>query len=113
MRALVTTLEAEKDRLSGELEKLRQEMDRQRAEREQLGATLHDMENENRRFVERFAALQTQNANLANLYVAGFRLHGSLDPAEVATVIQEIVANLIGCEEMALFELNDPRKACA
>jgi GAF domain-containing protein len=105
MRGLVSTLEDEKRRLGDELETLRTEMSRQREERERLQTALLEMETENRSFVERFAAVQQQNSNLANLYVASFRLHGTLDAAEVEIAIEEIVANLIGCEEMAIFEV--------
>jgi len=104
MRSLVETLETEKQRLSEELDKVRQELTRQQSERETLRDALREMESESRRFVERFAAVQQQNDNLANLYVASFRLHGTLDRAEVLSTIQEIVANLIGCEELALYE---------
>ena len=47
-----------------------------------------------------------QNSNLANLYVASYRLHGTLDRKEVIDTLQEIIANLIGSEEAGLFELD-------
>lgn len=111
MRSLVEALETEKERLSEELDKVRQELTRQQGERETLRNALREMEGENRRFVERFSAVQQQNDNLANLYVASFRLHGTLDRAEVVATIQEIVANLIGCEELALYEQNSDGSA--
>jgi hypothetical protein len=47
-----------------------------------------------------------QNSNLANLYVASYRLHGTLDRPEVLAIIQEIIVNLVGSEELGIFELN-------
>jgi hypothetical protein len=62
---------------------------------------------ESRRLAERFAALEEQNNNLANLYVASYRLHGTLERREVLAAVQEILANLVGSEETAIFERND------
>jgi hypothetical protein len=83
------------------------------ASRERAQARLdHDLariDKENRRFAEQYAALEEQNSNLANLYVASYRLHETLERATVLTVLQEILANLVGSEEVAIFEL--PRGA--
>jgi hypothetical protein len=35
------------------------------------------------------------------------RLHDSLDPADTIEAIREIVTNLLGCEEIGLFAVND------
>ncbi|MDX2091351.1 MAG: GAF domain-containing protein [Kofleriaceae bacterium] len=50
-------------------------------------------------------ALQRENAQLANLYVSSYRLYQSLVPTDVVDVIQEIVINLVGSEEFAVYEL--------
>ena len=42
--------------------------------------------------------LEEQNNNLANLYVASYQLHSTLDFKEVVRIVQEIVINLIGAE---------------
>ncbi len=60
---------------------------------------------ENRRLAREQAALAERNCDLVQLYVAGIRLHESLDRNEVLTAIQEIVINLIGSEQLAVFEL--------
>jgi K+-sensing histidine kinase KdpD len=52
------------------------------------------------------AELQRQANSLANLYVASYSLHSTLDRRQLLDAIKEIVANLIGSEEMALFELD-------
>jgi nitrate/nitrite-specific signal transduction histidine kinase len=77
----VATLETERSRL-------RSEMDRRIVDK-----------------TEEYAAIEQQNANLANLYVASYRLHETLDRQEVLITIQEILANLVGSEEIGIFEL--------
>lgn len=52
------------------------------------------------------AELQRQANSLANLYVASYSLHSSLDRRQILDAIGEIVANLIGSEEAAVFELD-------
>ena len=47
---------------------------------------------------------EAQVASLASLYVAVTSVHGALDRPSVLTSVQEIVTNLIGSEEMAIFE---------
>jgi GAF domain-containing protein len=53
------------------------------------------------------AESEAQVANLASLYVAVTSMHGALDRPSVLSSVQEIVTNLIGSEEMAIFE-TDP-----
>jgi GAF domain-containing protein len=50
------------------------------------------------------AESEAQVANLASLYVAVTSMHGALDRPTVLSSVQEIVTNLIGSEEMAIFE---------
>jgi GAF domain-containing protein len=49
---------------------------------------------------------EAQVANLASLYVAVTSVHGALERPSVLTSVQEIVTNLIGSEEMAIFEID-------
>ena len=53
------------------------------------------------------AESEAQVTNLASLYVAVTSMHGALDRPSVLSSVQEIVTNLIGSEEMAIFE-TDP-----
>ncbi|PYQ18464.1 MAG: hypothetical protein DMF79_14940 [Acidobacteria bacterium] len=77
-----------------------------------LVATLEaEIRAETRAYSSRYAEIELQNSNLANLYVASYRLHGTLDRQEVIDTIKEIIANLVGSEEAGLFEL-DPGKQC-
>jgi hypothetical protein len=63
---------------------------------------------ENARLTERYLAAEQQVSDLANLYVAVNSLHGATEPADVLAALREIVANLVGSEEFALFE-TEPR----
>jgi hypothetical protein len=64
------------------------------------------LEEEFREMSRRFVELERQNAHLASLFVASYQLLSSLDREDVLTAIQEIVTNLIGSEEVAIFELD-------
>ncbi len=134
LRALVARLEVEKQHLQRQVVSLEESASRVRqleeklyaAEREcaslrdvvaahgrdqeRLQVLLRQVDEENRRYSEEFSQLQTQANNLANLYVASYRLHGTLDRRQLIEAILEIVANLIGSEEMAVFELDRGRQ---
>ncbi len=110
---LAATLESENAQLKEERLRLqerlltaREELDRIRGEEVSLQRKLANIEAEHDRFAQQFEAVEQQNSNLANLYVASYRLHATLDRKEVLTIIQEIIINLIGCEELGIFEVH-------
>jgi hypothetical protein len=118
LRVLVASLESEKTQLKEEklllqerLLMAREELDRIRSEEVSLQRKLANIETEHRQFSEQYEKVEVQNSNLANLYVASYRLHGTLDRQEVLGIIQEIIVNLVGSEEMGVFELNTKGKA--
>lgn len=104
LKALTSTLEAEKGRLQEQLIAVRNDLDRRQRDHERLENELAEIHHRSQRFSEQYAEVELQNSNLANLYVASYRLHSTLDQAEVLAAIAEIVANLIGSEEMAVYE---------
>jgi GAF domain-containing protein len=55
------------------------------------------------------AESEAQVANLASLYVAVTSVHGAVDRPSVLSSVQEIVTNLIGSEELAIFEIDAAR----
>jgi hypothetical protein len=55
------------------------------------------------------AESEVQVGNLASLYVAVTSVHGAVDRPSVLSSVQEIVTNLIGSEEMAIFETDATR----
>jgi GAF domain-containing protein len=71
---------------------------------ERLRARFEEVEHENQRFVEQYQYIEEQSSNLANLYVASYQLHTSVDRATVLNTIQEIVINLIGSEQLAIYQ---------
>jgi len=72
-----------------------------------LQRQLSEAEGESQNFARQFAEVEERNMNLANLYVSSYQLHGTLDRTAVLDSIKEIIINLIGCEELAVFELAD------
>ena len=72
-----------------------------------LQRQLSAVEGESRNFAQQFAEVEERNMNLANLYVSSYQLHGTLDRGAVLASIKEILINLIGCEELAVFELSE------
>ena len=94
-------------RFEDERHRLQEELRQERAEHEALRLQLEETEGQSQTFSERYVQVEQQNTDLANLYVAGYRLHGTLDRQEILAAIQEIIVNLVGCEELAIFE-TDP-----
>jgi GAF domain-containing protein len=61
----------------------------------------------------RYVEIEEENNNLANLYVASYQLHSTLDLDEVLTIITEIVVNLVGAEVFAIYLLDEESGALA
>ena len=70
-----------------------------------LERRIAELEAENIQLTERALGAEQKLARAAQLYAAVSELHSAADPAEVVTVVKEIVANLLGCEEMGVFEV--------
>ena len=102
--SFVQKLTASASKHAEELSSLREERDALRAERGKLKHVLDEALAQNRRDIERSALVEQQCTSLANLYVATFKLHGSLERSEVLAAISEIVVNLVGCEHFGVFE---------
>jgi hypothetical protein len=114
LRRLTAELDGERRRVEEDSARLREqatglerELEEFRRDRERLERQLSEIELENHGFSHRFTDLEQRNNDLANLYVATYRLHSTLDREEVLEAIQEIVINLIGCEEFGIYELAD------
>ena len=65
-----------------------------------------EVQEENQDFAQRQVEITQQNEGLANLYVASFQLHSTLDPEEVVGIVQEILINLVGAEEFIVLVLD-------
>jgi transcriptional regulator with GAF, ATPase, and Fis domain len=64
-------------------------------------------EEENKDFAAKYVDVETENNMLANLYVASYQLHSTLDFNEVLRIVMEIIINLIGAEKFAIFLMDD------
>jgi len=98
------TADLDKRRLAAELALAREAADHAREERERLRERLADIEAENRRLCDDFVAVQQQSTELAQRCVALERIHGAATREETLAALQEIVVNVIGSEEVAIFE---------
>jgi hypothetical protein len=74
------------------------------AELEALRTKLDTIAEDTQHYIDRHQQIEIHNSNLANLYVASYQLHTSIDRETVLKAIQEIVINLVGSEEVAVFE---------
>jgi len=57
----------------------------------------------------RFHEIERENNNLANLYVASFQLHSTMDLREVTQIILEILLNFVGAKTFAIQLVDDER----
>ena len=71
-------------------------------ERDELLGRFQEISQENKDFLQRYREIEGENNNLANLYVASYQLHSTLDFSEVLGVITEIIINLIGAGKFAI-----------
>ncbi len=103
--------ESEKLALEEKVLTLKEQLSRHEREQVCLRRQMAEIEANNQRFTKEDLDIEHQNANLANLYVTSYRLHGTLDRGEVLSIIQEILINLVGSEEVALFEMDEHGEA--
>lgn len=104
LRIQVAALSSANRVLEDRLREAQEALDRHLEQQRKLESSVQRVREESERFAAQFRDLEAQNANLANLYVASYQLHGTLSREQVFGIIQEIVANLVGCEEVAIFE---------
>lgn len=106
LRSMATALERENTHLEQQLLLARQDFAQRETEQIQMKQQMIDIEMESRRLADQYNQVEQQNSNMANLYVASYRLHGTLDREEVLATIQEILINLVGSEEIGIFEMD-------
>jgi hypothetical protein len=107
LRAGEAALRAEKLRFEEAVVQLREELAGALRRYAALEERLREAEAESHRFSQDYLHVEQQNQNLANLYVASYRLHETLDRGELIVALQEIVSNLVGSEEMGVFEVSE------
>ena len=78
-------------------------------EKQEILNHYRQVEEENKDFLHRYTEIETENNNLANLYVASYQLHSTLDLKEVLEIITEIIINLIGAHAFGILMRNEKR----
>jgi len=107
LRALVSDLEKQRQQTDRRLGIAESELGRIESERRNLAERIDQIESESQELLSQFQEIERQNSDLASLYVASYRLHETIKRSEVIAVIEEIVVNMIGSEELAIFELDE------
>jgi hypothetical protein len=92
---------------AGALRELVGRIEQLEVEREQLLSRFAGVERENRDFSDRYHDIERENNNLANLYVASFQLHSTLDLRELTQIILEILLNFVGAKTFAIQLVDD------
>ena len=105
-RGATFDLPSEVTKLRARVRVLEVELETERRERRRAEERAAEIETEAKRYYDHYVNVEVQNANVANLYVASTRLNETLRRDEVLEAIQEIVINLIGSEELAIYELS-------
>jgi hypothetical protein len=98
LRAKVEADEAIRDLLS--------KIDRLETEKRELLSRFHRAEAVNSEFTARVQEVESEFANLANLFVASNQLHSSLSPRGVTRRIKEVLAQLVGAERYCMYLAN-------
>ncbi|MEW6730514.1 MAG: GAF domain-containing protein [Acidobacteriota bacterium] len=101
--------EEEARHLQRQLKAAQEEVERLRQEQGNWRQKFVEIEMESRRYASQYLEVEQHNSNLANLYVANYNLHGTLNRNTVLETIKEIVINLIGSEEVGIYEVNETR----
>jgi len=78
---------------------------------QQIQEELQRLSDERQELERKYVEVEKQNSDLTNLFVASQSLHLSLDRRQVLAAIQEIIINLLGSEELAVFEVSQDGKA--
>jgi GAF domain-containing protein len=104
LREYVAMLERDKRRLQDHLSTAQVELQAHRSARDELDRLRSEARQESGRHLDRYADVLARIAELARLHEACNRLHGTRERSRVLAVIQEIVAHLIGSEELLVYE---------
>lgn len=90
--------------VESELARVRQELSRHREAEQELAQAMDRVRAESEQYLVQYAEVEMHNANLANLYVTSYQLHGTLKREAILQALQEVIVNLIGSEDFAICE---------
>ena len=112
MQSRLQDLESENAGLRAKVEadqavrELLKKIDRLELEKSELVSRFHQAEAATTEFTARVQEVESEFANLANLFVASNQLHSSLSPRGVTRRIKELLAQLVGAERYAMYHVN-------
>lgn len=108
LRYQVAALEEElrNARYPSPTESLKEELQLWKKKYEDLLKHLEEVRTKNEGIMERFIAIEEENNSLANLYIASYQLHTTLNFQEVLQIIVEIIINLVGAQQFSIYLLN-------
>ena len=92
---------------AGALRELVARIEQLEAEREGLLSRFAGVEKLNRDIYDRYHDIERENNNLANLYVASFQLHSTMELRELTQIILEILLNFVGAKTFAIQLVDD------
>lgn len=104
---------AENEQLRVANAQLESELTRHREAERELARTMERVRAEGEQYLAQYAEVEMHNANLANLYVTSYQLHGTLKREAILQALQEVIVNLIGSEDFAICEAFDGELAVA
>ena len=105
-RKAVQSLEVDRQQMTDDLAKAFKERDAAMTQLDELKAQMGDVEQESHRYAQEYQRIKNQHNNLFNLYIASYQLHASVERQAVLNSIQEVIINLIGSEEIAIYDMN-------
>ncbi len=92
------------DEAARELLKKIQQLEKDKHE---LLSRIHEAGVSSSRFSSRFAEVEEELSQLANLYIASYQLHSSLDGPSVVRQLRELLAQLVGASAFAVYLHDD------
>jgi hypothetical protein len=92
---------------AGALRELVARIEQLEGEREALMSRFAGVERQNRDIYDRYHDIERENNNLANLYVASFQLHSTMELRELTQIILEILLNFVGAKTFAIQLVDD------
>ncbi|OGQ21725.1 MAG: hypothetical protein A2138_24785 [Deltaproteobacteria bacterium RBG_16_71_12] len=87
---------------------LREKVRELEIEKARLLSSYTEVETANRDYQTRYAEIEEEHNNLANLYIASYQLHSTMCFKDVVQVINEIVINLVGVSCFTMYLLDVP-----
>ena len=108
-RVRVTALEEENARLRSQIESdktlrdFMKKIEELETEKASMLARCYEAEQQSTRFEASSSEIESELSSLANLYVASYQLHASLNPRGAMRHIKELLAQLVGADVFALY----------